>query len=126
MLSGHIETIIGVKRDPVFGPVVMFGLGGIHVEVLKDVVFRLPPFDEAEARRMIAEIRGHALLEGVRGQTPADIDALARALAAVSRFAAAAGEALESLDINPFAVLPEGRGAVALDALIVTRAGPEE
>jgi len=121
MLSGHIETIIGVKRDPLFGPVVMFGLGGIHVEVLKDATFRLPPFDEAEARRMIAEIRGHALLEGARGNRPADIEALARALAAVSRFATAAGEALESLDINPFAVLPKGRGAMALDALIVSR-----
>jgi len=121
MLKGHIETIIGVRRDPVFGPVVMFGLGGIFVEVLKDVTFRLAPFDEAEARLMIAEVKGHALLTGARGRPPADIDALAKALAAVSRFAAGAGEPLESLDINPFAVLPQGEGAVALDALIVTR-----
>jgi len=121
MLKGHIETIIGVRRDPVFGPVVMFGLGGIFVEVLKDVTFRLAPFDEAEAQCMIAEVKGHALLDGARGRPPADVETLARTLAAVSRFAAAAGERLESLDINPFAVLPQGEGAVALDALLVTR-----
>lgn len=120
MLKGHIETIIGVKRDPVFGPVVMFGLGGIHVEVLNDVVFRLAPFNEFEAWRMIDEIRGRALLKGARGAPPADIAALARALAAVSHFAAAAGETLQSLDINPFAVMPQGQGAMALDAMIVT------
>jgi acyl-CoA synthetase (NDP forming) len=122
MVDGHVETVIGVERDPVFGPVVMFGLGGIHVEVLKDVTFRLAPFGEEEAMEMIGEIRGRALLEGVRGRRPADVAALARALAAVSRFAAGAGEALLSLDINPFAVMPEGEGAFALDALIVTRA----
>ena len=121
MVKGHIETIIGVRSDPVFGPVVMFGLGGIFVEVLKDVTFRLAPFDEAEAHRMIAEVKGHALLNGARGRPPADVDALAGALAAVSRFAAAAGERLESLDINPFAVMPRGEGAMALDALVVTR-----
>ncbi len=121
MVKGHIETIIGVRSDSVFGPVVMFGLGGIFVEVLKDVTFRLAPFDEAEAHRMIAEVKGHALLNGARGRPPADVDALARALAAVSRFAAAAGERLESLDINPFAVMPRGEGAMALDALVVTR-----
>lgn len=121
MLNGHTETIIGVRRDPAFGPVVMFGLGGVFVEVLKDVTFRLAPFDEAEARRMIGEVKGYALLEGARGRPPADIEALARALVAVSRFAAVAGERLESLDINPFAVMPQGEGAVALDALIVTR-----
>ncbi len=124
MQKGHIETIIGVRRDPVFGPVVMFGLGGIFVEVLKDVTFRLAPFDQAEAHRMIAEVKGYALLKGVRGRAPGDVDALARALAAVSRFAAAAGDRLESLDINPFAVMPEGEGAMALDALIVTRPAP--
>ena len=121
MVKGHIETIIGVRRDSVFGGVVMFGLGGIFVEVLKDVTFRLAPFDEAEAHRMIAEVKSHALLNGARGRPPADVDALAKALAAVSRFAAAAGERLESLDINPFAVMPRGEGAMALDALVVTR-----
>ena len=69
---------------------------------------------------MIAEVKGYALLNGARGRPPADVDALAKTLSAVSRFAAAAGEMLESLDINPFAVMPQGQGAMALDALIVT------
>jgi acyl-CoA synthetase (NDP forming) len=121
MREGGVETIIGVQRDPVFGPVVMFGLGGVFVEVLQDVTFRLAPFDDSEARAMIREIRGAALLDGVRGVAPADIAALAVALARVSQFAAAHADAIESIDINPFLVLPKGQGAVALDALIVPR-----
>ena len=121
MLEGGVETIIGVQRDPVFGPVVMFGLGGVFVEVLKDVTFRLAPFDDAEARAMIREIKGAALLDGERGALPADIDALAAVLARVSQFAAGHADAIESIDINPFLVLPKGQGAVALDALIVPR-----
>ena len=77
MITGGVETIVGVMRDPIFGPVVMFGLGGIFVEVLKDVTFRVAPFDVDEAHRMIREIRGYAMLEGVRGAAPADVDALA-------------------------------------------------
>jgi succinyl-CoA synthetase beta subunit len=119
MVTGAVETIVGVNRDPVFGPVVMFGLGGIFVEVMKDVAFRLAPFDEATAAAMIREIRGFPLLDGARGRPKADIAALAKALADVSRFAAAAGDSLESLDINPLAVLPEGQGVLALDALVV-------
>jgi acyl-CoA synthetase (NDP forming) len=119
MLAGGVETILGAHWDPVFGPVVMLGLGGIFVEALGDVTFRLAPFDEAEARRMIAELRALPVLEGARGRPPADLAALARALAQLSRFAAAQGPALRSLDINPFLVLPEGRGALALDAVIV-------
>lgn len=116
MISGGVETILGVHVDPVFGPAVMFGLGGVFVEVLKDVSFRIAPFDEAEARRMIDEIRGRAILDGVRGAPPADVDALAKALAALSRFAAANRDRLVSVDVNPFAVLP--KGAMALDAVI--------
>jgi len=119
MVAGAVETIVGVYRDPVFGPVVMFGLGGVFVEVMKDVAFRLAPFDEAEAAAMIRDTRGFALLDGARGRPKADVRALAKALAAVSRFAAAAGDSLDSLDINPLAVLPEGQGVLALDALIV-------
>jgi acyl-CoA synthetase (NDP forming) len=122
MAHKGVETIIGVQRDPTFGPVVMFGLGGIFVEVLRDVTFRRAPFDEAEALRMIREVKGHALLEGARGAARADLPALARTLAAVSRFAAAHAAVLEGLDINPFVVWEEGRGGAALDALIVTRA----
>lgn len=121
MVTGGVETIVGVVRDAVFGPVVMFGLGGVFVEVLKDVTFRVAPFDEAEAHRMIREIRGFAMLEGVRGAPPADIDALARMLATLSRFAAANADVVESVDLNPVLVMPEGRGAVPLDALLLLR-----
>jgi len=103
----------------VFGPLVMCGLGGVFVEALKDVSFRLAPFDEAEARRMIAELRALPLLEGMRGKPPADLDALAAALAKLSRFAASQGPRLKSLDVNPFLVLPQGKGALALDAVVI-------
>jgi acetate---CoA ligase (ADP-forming) len=117
--AGGVETILGAQWDPVFGPVIMLGLGGIFVEAMKDVTFRLAPFDEAEARRMIGELRAAAVLRGMRGRPPADLGALAAALASLSRFAAAQGRALQSLDINPFLVLPEGHGALALDAVVI-------
>lgn len=118
MISGGVETILGVHVDPVFGPAVMFGLGGIFVEVLQDVTFRMAPFDRDEALRMIDEIRGRPMLDGVRGAPAADISALADALAALSRFAAARRDRLLSVDLNPFVVLPEGQGAIALDAVV--------
>jgi acyl-CoA synthetase (NDP forming) len=120
-VDGGVETIIGVKRDPVFGPVVMVGLGGIFVEVLQDVALRLTPVDRPEAMAMIGEIKGRAVLEGARGRPPADTEALADALVALSRFAAAHADEIESVDINPFLVLPLGQGAVALDALVIGR-----
>lgn len=121
MISGGVETLLGVQRDPVFGPVVAFGLGGVFVEVLQDVALRVAPFNEAEAHAMIREIRGYPVLEGARGRPRADVDALARALARLSAFAAAHADRLQSLDVNPFLVLPEGQGAVAVDALIELR-----
>jgi acyl-CoA synthetase (NDP forming) len=121
-ITDGVETILGVQRDPVFGPVVMFGLGGIFVEVLQDVTLRIAPFGEDEAHAMIREVKGFPLLRGARGRPPADIDALARALSLLSAFAAAYADTLETLDINPFLVRPEGQGAVAVDALIVPRA----
>ncbi len=120
MVSGGVETVLGTVQDPVFGPAVMFGLGGVFVEVLKDASFRLAPFGVDEAHRMIDEIRGRSVLDGVRGAPPADLDALADALARLSVFAAANEDRLESIDINPFNALPEG--GVAADALIVPRA----
>lgn len=120
MAAGGVETVLGAVCDPVFGPAVMFGLGGVFVEALKDVSFRLAPFGVDEAHRMIGEIRGRAVLDGMRGAPPADLDALADALARLSVFAAANAERIESVDINPFVALPEG-GAAA-DALIVPRA----
>jgi len=119
-VSGGVETILGVKRDPIFGPVIMFGLGGIFVEVLKDVALRLAPIAKADALSMIAEIKGRAILEGARGQPPSDTDALADALVTLSQFAAAHADEIESIDINPFLVLPRGRGGYALDALVVS------
>lgn len=122
MIEGGVEIIAGVSRDPVFGPVVMFGLGGVFVEVLKDVTFRAAPFDAVEAGRMIREIRGYSMLEGVRGAPPADVEALAEMLSALSLFAAANADAIDSVDLNPVRVFEKGRGLLALDALIVPRA----
>jgi acyl-CoA synthetase (NDP forming) len=117
--KGGVETIIGVARDPSFGPVVMFGLGGVFVEVLKDVTFRRAPFGHAEAHRMMREVRGFALLEGARGAPPCDVEALAETLVRVSRFAAANAATIGSIDINPYVVFPEGQGGVALDAVVL-------
>ncbi|GAC1573787.1 MAG: acetate--CoA ligase family protein [Sphingomicrobium sp.] len=119
MAGEGIEMILGVANDPAFGPVVMVGLGGIFVELMGDVVFRHAPFDIAEARAMIDELAGRRLLDGMRGAPPSDVEALGTALAALSRFAAAHAHVVASVDINPFLVRPQGRGAVALDAVIV-------
>ena len=121
MVAGGVETILGVRRDPTFGPVVLFGLGGTLVEALDDVSLRVAPFGEAEARRMIAETRAGKVLRGARGRGPYDVAALAAALSRLSIFAADHGERLDSAEVNPFVVLPEGRGALALDAVVVTR-----
>ncbi len=120
-IEGGVETILGVSRDPGLGPVVMFGMGGIFVEIYQDVVMRIAPFGTDVARAMIREIRGFPILAGTRGGAPADIGALARALSRLSIFAAANAETIESIDINPFIVLPRGRGALGVDALIVPR-----
>ena len=119
MISGGVETILGVKVDPAFGPVVLFGLGGIFVELLGDVTQRLAPFGVEEAHEMMREVKGFALLDGARGAAPADVDALAEALSALSVFAHDNAGWIESIDINPFLVLPKGQGAFAVDALIV-------
>jgi len=121
MIGEGVETIIGVSRDPVLGPVVMFGLGGVFVEVLKDVTFRAAPFDVDEAHRMIREIRGYSMLEGVRGAEASDIDALAELLSKLSRFAATHAEEIEGIDLNPVRVMPKGQGVKPLDALIIPR-----
>ena len=121
MAGQGVETILGIKNDPIFGPVVMFGLGGVFAEVIKDVSFRVAPFDVAEARAMIGEIKASTILEGVRGQPGVDISALAQALSALSRFAIQYVNQVESLDINPFIVHPPGQGATAVDAAMVVR-----
>lgn len=121
MVKGGVACILGVQRDPVFGPVVMFGIGGILVEAIKDVNFRVAPFDEDEARAMVDEIRARRILDDMCGASPSDVDALVRALTALSHFAAAHADRLESLDLNPFVVLPRGSGAMALDAVLIAR-----
>jgi acetate---CoA ligase (ADP-forming) len=117
-LQGGVECILGIHRDPVFGPIAMFGLGGIFVEVMKDVVFRRAPFGVDVAEAMIRSIKGAPLLLGARGRQPTDIRALAEMLARLSVFAHQAGPKLQSIDLNPVFAMPEGQGAFAADAVI--------
>lgn len=121
MVRGGVECILGVHRDPAMGPVVMFGMGGVNVELLKDVSFRIAPVSMEQACAMVAEVKSSPLLHGYRGAPHADVQALARAIVGLSDFAMAAGDTLESVDVNPFVVLPEGRGAMALDAVVTGR-----
>jgi len=116
MLSGGREVILGGKRDPSFGPVVMFGLGGVYVEVFEDVALRLAPLTREDAEEMIAEVRGSRLLRGMRGEPPADVEAIVEALLALSRLLVECPEIAE-IDVNPLLVFE--RGAVAVDARVV-------
>jgi acyl-CoA synthetase (NDP forming) len=115
-----IEVIVGMTTDPQFGPVMMFGLGGIMVEILKDVAFRVVPLDERDARQMIREIKGFPVLEGFRGSDPADVKALEQLLLKVSSFIEAHPEVAE-LDLNP--VFAYKDGAIAVDARVVLSSG---
>ena len=121
MLEGGVEAMAGIVNDTLFGPAVMFGLGGVFAEVLKDVVFRLAPITASTAREMIAETKGCAVLEGLRGRPPADLDALADTLVRLSALAMDLEQELAELDINPLVVLERGRGVLAADALIRPR-----
>ncbi|GAA3488885.1 acetate--CoA ligase family protein [Streptomyces cremeus] len=121
MVARGVEMVVGAGRDALFGPTVTVGLGGVLVEVLGDAAVRVPPFGEPDARAMLGELRGHALLAGVRGAPPADVDALVEVILRVQRMALELGDELSELDINPLMVLPRGQGAVALDALAVCR-----
>ncbi len=121
MYSGGVECILGMKRDPVFGAIVMVGLGGIAVEVIKDVRWALAPVTAGQALAMIRGLKTFALLDGYRGRPRADIPALAEAVSRFSAMAAANVDELDGAEINPLLVLEEGRGAVALDALFTPR-----
>jgi acetyltransferase len=121
MVSGGIETIVGVVNDESFGPVVALGLGGVLAETLKDVTYRIAPFGIDEAHAMIAELRGAALFDGVRGRPAADRAALAETLVRVSALAWALRDRIAELDINPLIVRERGQGVVAADALLVLR-----
>ena len=116
MAPPGVEVIVGMSKDPQFGPVLMFGLGGILVEVLKDVSFRIVPVTERDAREMIREIKGYPILEGYRGQKPASIPALEKLIVKVSQFVEKNPQ-IKELDLNPIFAYPDK--AVAVDARII-------
>lgn len=118
MITGGVETMLGVKNDPSLGMTVVFGLGGIFVEIMHDVSVRVAPIGVEEAAVMIRQIKGYSLLDGARGTEPSDVQALAEAISALSVFAAANQHTIESIDVNPFIVLPRGHGAYVVDAVI--------
>ncbi|MFE6092076.1 acetate--CoA ligase family protein [Streptomyces massasporeus] len=121
MVEQGVEMVVGVAHDDLFGPTVTVGLGGVLVEVLRDTAVGVPPFGEEQARDMLAGLRGRALLDGARGRPAADLDALVEVVLRVQRMALELGDQLAELDVNPLMVLPQGQGAVALDALAVCR-----
>ncbi|CCK29367.1 pimeloyl-CoA synthetase [Streptomyces davaonensis JCM 4913] len=121
MVERGVEMVVGLTHDELFGPTVTVGLGGVLVEVLHDTAVRVPPFGEEQAQDMLHDLRGRALLDGVRGRPPADTDALVEVVLRVQRMALELGDELAELDINPLMVLEQGQGAVALDALAVCR-----
>jgi len=125
MAKGVAELILGSRIDPIFGPVVMVGLGGIFAEILQDTAVQMAPVSEAQALTMLKSLKAFAVLNGARGRPRADLDAAARAVAALSRFAAAHAEAVSEIDINPLLLKAQGEGAVALDALLIPRADGE-
>jgi 4-hydroxybutyrate---CoA ligase (ADP-forming) len=118
MVKSAKETILGASQDPTFGPVIMFGLGGIYVEVLKDVVFRIVPIDEQEATNMVKSIKTIKLLKGVRGEKSSDLRAIADSLQRLSQLVVDFPE-IKEFDINPLLVLEEGKGARVVDARII-------
>lgn len=117
MVSGGVELMVGVTTDPVFGPLIAFGLGGIHVEILGDVRFRITPLTDQDAQSMIRSIRGYRLLTGYRGHAPADLQALENILQRVSRMVEEIPEITE-MDFNPLVALPPGQGCRVLDVRI--------
>jgi len=120
MVKSAKETILGASQDPTFGPVIMFGLGGIYVEVLKDVVFRIVPIDEQEAMNMVESIKTIKLLKGVRGEKSSDLRAISDSLQRLSQLVVDFPE-IKEFDINPLLVLEEGKGARVVDARIIIK-----
>ena len=118
------EVILGITRDATFGPMLMVGLGGIHAEVLRDVAFAPAPIGPQEAQSLLGELKGAALLDGVRGAPPADRAALIELMASLSRFAADHADLIEEIDLNPVIIHAQGQGLTVVDALIVKRPPP--
>jgi acyl-CoA synthetase (NDP forming) len=115
LLEEGAEVMLGMTRDPLFGPLLAFGLGGVHVELLKDVSFRIHPLTDRDAHAMIREVKGFPLLDGYRGSPRTDLEALEDGLLRLSRLAADLPEITE-IDLNPVKVLPRGRGVRVVDA----------
>lgn len=122
MVPRGVEMMLGIVHDAVFGPLVAVGMGGIYVEVLRDISYRVPPVDSDTAREMLRELRGYRILEGVRGMPPADIDALVDCIVRLSWLARDHGDVVRELDVNPLTVLP--KGAKVVDALLVVGRAP--
>ncbi|MCF8534322.1 MAG: acetate--CoA ligase family protein, partial [Reyranella sp.] len=121
MERGLAEVILGYRRDPLVGPTITVGLGGVLAEIYKDASTRLAPVDEAEARQMIGEVKGLATIRGYRNLPLGDVEALASAIAAFSALAHSAFADIAEAEINPLLVKQEGEGVVAVDGLVVLR-----
>jgi acyl-CoA synthetase (NDP forming) len=117
MISDGVELMIGITHDPSFGPLIGFGLGGIHVEILRDVCFRVTPITDQDAKEMVRSIRGYPLLEGYRGHPPADIGAIEELLLRIARLVEEVPE-ISELDLNPVFALSPGQGCAVVDARI--------
>jgi acetyl coenzyme A synthetase (ADP forming)-like protein len=120
MILEGVETIVGMTRDPSFGPLLMFGMGGVQVELLQDVIFRVHPLTDRDAHAMVSGVRGSRLLSGYRGAPPGDVAALEATLSRLSQLAGDHPEIVE-MDLNPLKVLEPGRGCVVLDARVAVR-----
>jgi acetyltransferase len=122
MVRDGTEVMIGMSQDPQFGPTIAFGLGGIFVEVLKDISLRVAPLSISDAEQMVKEIKGYQLLQGVRGKKPSDVKAIVDVLLRISRLAQDYKDIITEIDVNPLIVFDEGRGVKAADALVVLKA----
>jgi acetyltransferase len=121
MVEEGIEVIVGMSQDPQFGPIIMFGLGGTAVEVLKDVSFRVPPIIRLDAEQMIKEVKSYKILEGIRGKKMADIDSIIDIIMKLSQLSLELKDSVAELDINPLIVFERGKGAKAVDALVIRK-----
>jgi acetate---CoA ligase (ADP-forming) len=126
MVHGGIEVIVGLSHDPLFGPILLFGMGGIYVELYQDVALRACPITVSDAREMLHEVRGARLLEGFRGHPAADVEALVHTLVSVSHLGIQCEREIHEMDLNPLLVLPQGQGVRAADALIVLANGSKQ
>jgi acyl-CoA synthetase (NDP forming) len=118
-IRGGLELVLGLHRDPEAGLVAMVGSGGVNVELVRDVVFGVPPLTPAKARHMLGRTRAALLMDGYRGSLPLDREAVVAALVSLGHLAIDMADVIESVDVNPFVALPQGQGALALDALVV-------